>query len=62
MEIISAVEGNFQLEFNVVSLTATDTEFQTSGSTNATHESIFKVEKYYLGFKKIILDHKLIGG
>ena len=60
MEIISIVEGNSQLEFNVANLRATDTEFQTSESTNVTHESIVEVEKiYYLGFQKFILYHML---
>lgn len=40
-ETIFMVEGNSQLEFNIANLRATDTEFQTSESTNVTHESIF---------------------
>lgn len=60
MEIISIVEGNSQLEFNVANLRATDPELQTSESTTVTHESIVEVEKiYYLGFQKFILYHML---
>lgn len=58
MELISVVEGN-SLKFNVANLRAIDTEFQTSESTNAPHESIVEIKKNYQGFNKFLSYHKL---